>query len=229
MHPNLFGCGVVGASKGGRKMEGKTLAKDEEKEELLLLEKILEIEKAYFDLMKAYSSCLTTLNVKERDYFYKPFWLTPKIVRYRIGQHVNFLQEVFLSLIAQNRDKIDSKIIKKFELYCEDMNKFSVQVTESGLKTLFYNMPSAIITGLTGLTGLVGLLTTAYDMFSTKDSGSLVFSAALWIIIATIFLLFSLVIRSSIRRSDRVLHHETDVQEKQEKIFITLQEYLEFI
>ncbi len=43
----------------------------------------------------------------------KPSWLTPKIVRYRIGQHVKFLREVFLSLIAQNRDKIDSEIIKK--------------------------------------------------------------------------------------------------------------------
>ena len=93
-------------------MEGKTLAEDDGKKELAL-GKLLEIEKAYFDLMKAYSSCLTTLNVKARECYLNRFWLTPKIIRHRIGQHVNFLQEVFQSLIAQNRDKVDSKIIKK--------------------------------------------------------------------------------------------------------------------
>jgi hypothetical protein len=46
-------------------VEGKTLSKDEGKKELSL-EKLEEVEKAYLDLMKAYSSCLSNLHLKKR-------------------------------------------------------------------------------------------------------------------------------------------------------------------
>ena len=46
-------------------MEGKTLPKGEDKKDLSL-EKLEKVEKAYLDLMKAYSSCLSNLHLKKR-------------------------------------------------------------------------------------------------------------------------------------------------------------------
>ncbi len=51
-------------------MGGEALAEDGRKKDLTS-EKLLGIEEAYFDLMKAYSYCLTTLNVKARDCYIK--------------------------------------------------------------------------------------------------------------------------------------------------------------
>jgi hypothetical protein len=207
-------------------MEGKTLAKDDEKEELLL-EKILEIEEAYFDLMKAYSSCLTILNVKATDCYFNRFWLTPKIVRHRIGQHVNFLREVFLSLIAQNREKIDSKIIKRFELYCGDINKLSVQVTESGSASIFKINPTVIFasvaTGLLSIiTGLIRLILDLQNILVTIGFITIV----LLLVLISLYFFISCV--CSARKSNRVLC-KTGVEDKQKTIFGLLQEYLEFL
>ena len=152
-------------------MVGKTLSKDEGEKELSL-EKILEIKKAYLDLMKAYSLCLTALKLKKIEIafsryrftleWYKTFYtkhvpfpflnpnkwstevllagniLAPRIVRWKIRGQVDLLRGAFLLLITQNRNKIDSKIIEQFELYCEDMNKLSAQFEKSGLIALFY-------------------------------------------------------------------------------------------
>ena len=208
-------------------MEGKTLAEDDGKKELAL-GKILEIEKAYFYLMKAYSSCLTTLNVKARECYFNRFWLTPEIVRHRIGQHVNFLQEVFLSLIAQNRDKVDSKIIKKFELYCEDMNKLSVQVAESGSTSIFNITPSAFIITPSIMTVLITLIT---GLLSLSDTFLIIVTPGIIIIallLVFIFLYVSMSIFCSARKSTRMLR-KTGIQEKQEKIFVILQEYMGFV
>ena len=206
-------------------MEGETLANDEGKEELAL-GKFIEIEEAYFDLMKAYSYCLTILNVRAKKYYYNPSWLTPKIVRYRIRQHVDFLQEVFLSLNVQNKDKNNSEIIKKIELYCEDMNKLSVQVKETGLATLFLNIPSAVITGS------ISLLT-AYGTWSIKniDIGVIPHFVPM-LLVFVLFILFVIYVPVSIGwsilKSGRVLR-KTGVQEKQDKIFNIIQEYLESV
>ena len=124
-------------------MEEKKLSKDDEKKESL--EKLEEIEKAYFDLMKAYSSCLSALKLKKMDW-YKTFYpknvklstefilsgniLAPRLTKWRIRRQMDLLRVTFLLLISQNRNKIDSKI-KQFELYCEDMNELIAQFKES--------------------------------------------------------------------------------------------------
>jgi hypothetical protein len=199
-------------------MEEKRLSKGEWKKELAL-EKLEEIEEAYFDLMKAYSSCLTTLNLKAQDCYFNRFWLTPKIVRHRIGQHVNFLREVFLSLIAQNRDKIDSKVIKKIELYCDDMNKLSVQVTESGFATRFYGIPGAIAALIPGII----IILTAIEVSDIRDPVVLFL-----VFISFVSFYIAVSIFYSVQKSTRVLT-VTGVQEKQKTIFNLLQEYLECV
>jgi hypothetical protein len=128
-------------------MEEKTLPKGEGKKELAL-EKILKIEKAYFERMKAYSSCLTTLKLTKYPLVLRGNILAPRVIRWRIRRHVDLLRESFLLLIAQNRNKIDPKIIKQFESYCEDLDKIGAQVAKSGLIALFY---SSIPAGLLGI------------------------------------------------------------------------------
>ena len=208
-------------------MEEETLAKDEGKKESL--EKLEEIEEAYFELMKAYSYCLTILNVRAKKYYYKLSWLTPKIVRYRIGQHVDFLQEVFLSLIVQNKDKNNSEIIKKFELYCEDMNKLSVQVRESGLATRFYDIRGAIAVLIPGIISLLTALDVLWGIIKEKDPVVLLIIYVLisiFILLVLYFIPVSLV--WSALKSTRVLI-VTGVQDKQDKIFNIIQEYLESV
>ena len=221
-------------------MEGKTLSKDEEKKELSL-EKILEIEKAYFDLMKAYSSCLTTLKLKKLKYrfsleWYKelytkhfpfPFFnpqkwstesllsgniLAPRITRWRIGRQVDLLREAFLLLIAQNRNKIDSKIIKQFELYCEDMNKLSDHLAKSGLIALFYSSIPA---------GLLGIL---YHITSVSFEAIIILIGIILYLLFYGFLFFVIGFWGSKR-----IFSEATVPEKEKKIFVLIQEYVEFV
>ena len=209
-------------------MVGKMLSKDDEKESLKKLE---EIEEAYFDLMKAYSSCLTILNVKATDCCFNRFWLTPKIVRHRIGQHANFLREVFLSLIAQNREKIDSEIIKRFELYCVDINKLSVQVKESCSASILNIAPivifASIATGLLSIiTGLIRLIPGLQNIFGTFLITIGIIAIVFLLVFISLYFVISCV--GSARKSGRVLR-KTGVEDKQDTIFNLLQEYLEFL
>ena len=100
-------------------MKKNTLAEEEEYNSI-----IEEIEKAYIDLMKAYSSCLYDLKLKKLP---KGEWrkqlslkkrreiptdvlltwniLAPRFTKWNIRRRVDFLWAAFLLLITQNRNK----------------------------------------------------------------------------------------------------------------------------
>jgi hypothetical protein len=207
-------------------VEEKKLSKEDEK--------ILGIEEAYIDLIKAYSSCLTALkvktyyrNVKERFkamFSLKPKWssteakllgniLAPRLTKWRIRRQVDLLRAAFLLLISQNRNKIDSKIIKQFELYCEDMTKLSAQFEKSGLIAIFY----AAIPAITGVTALV---------VATKPTSSELSFVPVFFISITIFYLvyfFVFFLIAGFMGSKRIFR-DAEVPEKENRIFSLLDE-----
>lgn len=206
-------------------MEGRTIFKDEEKKDLSL-EKILEIENVYLDLMKAYSSCLTNLNLELLKYQYYPFtnlkiFFTPRITRWRIKGKVYMLEEAFLLLITQNRNnlKIGPKIIEQFELYCGDMDKLRSQFAKSSFGVLFYgSIPVAIITVIFSIFQIIeGNPKNTYLEF---------------IIISIIFYIFlgyvSWVFGFSWGLCNKIFS-KANVPEKEEKIFGLIRDYLGFM
>lgn len=225
-------------------METKTLSKEEEKKESS--EKILEIEEAYFNLMKAYSSCLTTLKLKKfkpppfsfksfsdrRLYMkkhmpslnprtwsteYLLYWniLAPRIIRWRIGSQIAFLREVLLLLITQKRNKVDLKIIKQFELYCDDMDKLSVIFSKAGLIALLYGIVPflPIILGILQKIPFEGILQ------------EVTFEGIIFMIYTLYFIVIFFIL--GFLGSRRVLS-EANVQEKEENFFLLIKNYLEF-
>ncbi len=111
------------------------------------------------------------------------------------------------------------------------MNKLSVQVQETGFKTLFYDTPGAIATLIPAI---ITLLTAALKYSDYKNLIQTLPRTVLWIIyviLGVLFLVYVFVFKSivcSARKSTRVLI-VTGVQDKQDKIFNLLQEYLEFV
>ena len=327
-------------------MEGKTLSKDEGKKELSL-EKLEEVEKAYLDLMKAYSSCLSNLHLKKRymiarvlkriysfswdkvpgedserllrtlkdvlnidwaenaeirkshdnktlcifkdensaeitfdekrgkatlkisddttlslnikkkrgklninpeikqggwvdlqdDFIIKhnlfsignpkkwynkpcgyPIFLTYRFVRWKIRREVDLLREAFLLLMAQNRNKIDSEVIKKFEKYCEDMDKLSVQFAKYGLITLLYAIIPIVPAIVYFTTMLMGIVSKSLE-------GGLIL--VYYLIGYALYLLIWFFVPSFLF-SKRIFSQE-NVSEKERKIFVLIQEYLEFV
>ena len=324
-------------------MEGKTSSRDDEKKELSL-EKLGEIEKAYLDLMKAYSSCLSTVDLKKAyiyahdlkkiysfsgdkvpgedserllrylkdvlkigwaknaeisksndnkticifsdensaeitfdekkgkatinisdgrtldlkvknkhgklnicpkikhgtwldvlDEFYKKEFYKlhilrkPKkwkkknfaymnlsgIVRLRITMRVDSLRDAFLLLLAQNRTKIDSEVIKNFEIYCEDMGKLSAQLKKSSFKPLFTSLTPVVAT-IFGVIASLNLVASPYY--------------AIIVSILTFFLIYfvTVVLIIGFRGSTHVFR-EASVPEKAEKNFVLIREYLEVV
>ena len=328
-------------------MEGKTLSKDEEKKQLSL-EKLEEVEKAYLDLMKAYSSCLSPLDLKKRytiartlkkiysfswdkvpgednerllrslkdvlnigwaenaeirksddnkticifkdensaeitidetkgkatlkisddttlslnikkkrgklninpeikqggwvdlqdEFIIKhnlfsignpkkwynkprgyPIFLTGYIVKQNIRRKVNSLRAAFLLLIAQNRNKIDSEVIKKFEIYCEDMDKLSAQLATNVLIALFY--------------AIIPLVPILISITSDSFGNVLKFisSHGQWIIyyLALYGLYFLILFFVPSYLFSKRTFSQGNVSEKEKKIFLLIQEYLEFV
>jgi hypothetical protein len=326
-------------------VEGKTLSKDEGKKELSL-EKLEEVEKAYLDLMKAYSSCLSNLHLKKRyiiaralkriysfswdkvpgedserllrslkevlnigwaenaeirksddnkticifkdensaeitidetkgkatlkisddttlslnikkkrgklninpeikqggwvdlqdefvikhslfsignpkKWYNKPYgypiFLTYRFVRWKIRSKVDLLREAFLLLMAQNRNKVDSEVIKKFEKYCEDMDKLRAQFAKNGLITLFYAIIPVVLM-LIGMApeSLEGLLKSISDPMGIY-----------YLIGYAGYLLIFLFVPSFL--FGKHIFSQENVSEKERKIFLLIQEYLKFV
>ena len=238
-------------------MEGKTLPKGEDKKDLSL-EKLEEVEKAYSDLMKAYSSCISSLNQKKikfppfksrfskewqkefrkesflhKDNYaptYPKKWstkllltgniLAPRLTKWNIRKQVDLLREAFLLLISQNRNKIDSKIIKQFETYCEDLNELSAQFRKSSLIPLFYGS----ITAVAAISVPIVAHLEGVHVDDVLFGGVLVLPLSLFYL-AYFFVFFLL---RGFRGSKRVFR-EASVLEKEEKKFVLIQEYLKFV
>ena len=223
-------------------MEEKKLSKDDEK--------ILEIEEAYIDLIKAYSLCLTALKV--RPYRNVKKWLkaafslkfssteaillgnilAPRLTKWRIRRQVDLLRAAFLLLISQNRKKIDSKIIKRFETYCEDMNELGAQFKKSSLISLFYGSITAVAAILVQLFARLDDVSGSEDVHVTLDDvhvddvlfGDLLGYLALFYLVY-FFVGFLLL---GFWGSKRVFR-EASVLEKEEKNFVLMQEYSKFV
>ena len=93
-----------------------------------------DIEEAYLGLMNAYSMCLASLIV---DKCKRRHYMVPLTLRWRTKKRVDMLRVTLLLLIAAEKKESldqgnDSKIIKRFGLYCEDMKSFSDQIVNSG-------------------------------------------------------------------------------------------------
>jgi len=204
-------------------MDEKKLSKDDEKKESL--EKLEEIEKAYFDLMKAYSLCLGALELKKMvwyKYFYPKncksteliLWgniLAPRLTKWRIRRRMDLLRVAFLLLISQKRNKNDSKI-KQFELYCEDMKEISAEVKKSSSIPLYLISISAVAAIL------VQIVASLEDVHVNAVLSALVV-AYLVVYFLGIFLL------RGFMGSMRVFN-DANVPEKDKKIFVLIQEYL---
>jgi hypothetical protein len=149
-------------------------------------------------------------------------WIAYRIVRLKIRKGVDRLREVFLLLIiAQNRNKIDPRVIKKFEIYSEDMDRLSAQFA----KYSFYAIIIVVGSWLSVVVSLlIGIATNALEN-ATNSSENIFVPIAMvtggyLLFLAIIYFTFSFYI------SKRVFS-ETAVTEKQRKIFVLIQEYLE--
>ena len=107
-----------------------------------------------------------------------------------------------------------------FELYCVDMKKLSIQVQETGFKTMFYGKHGAIAALIPGI---ISILTTI-DVFSGIRSPVVL----IFVFISFVFFYIAASIFYSALKSTRVLT-VTGVQEKQKTIFNLLQKYLECV
>lgn len=128
-------------------------------------EKILEIESAYYDLIRAYISCLVTprfnpprlklvldvrglLDWRRRHVPSVNPWkwsiellsyitLVRRIVRWHIRRNSYFLRENFLLLISRGRGEGDPEVLKRFETHTADMERLENHVGGAGLKALW--------------------------------------------------------------------------------------------
>ena len=132
-----------------------------------------------------------------------------RIVRWKIRKKVDLLRETFLLLIiTQNRNIINSEIIKRFEVYSEDMDKLSAQFTKYGFYAIIL-----VVMPLVPL--LIGIAKYGFDVIITIISILLYF---------LVYILFFILLGFFV--SKRVFS-DIAVSEKEKKIFVLIQEYLE--
>ena len=132
-----------------------------------------------------------------------------RIVRWKIRKKVDLLREIFLLLIiTQNRNKISSEIIKRFEVYSEDMDKLSAQFTKYG----FYGI-ILVVMPLVPL--LIGIAEYGFD-----DIITIILILLYFLFYILFFILFGFFV------SKRVFS-DIAVSEKEKKIFVLIQEYVE--
>ena len=140
-----------------------------------------------------------------------------RIVRLKIRKRLDWLRDVFLLLIiAQNRNKIDSEIIKNFEIFSEDLAKLSAQFG----KYSFYAIISVVVPLLTGvfLSGFrrFDISEDIMDVISLIGGALVIISIVIFIFILIGFFLGSRLFNSAA------------IPEKENKIYVLIQEYLEF-
>ncbi len=190
----------------------------------------LDLEKGFYierclDLQKQEDSYMN-IELYKRGSPIKNF-IAYRIVRWRIRKRLDRLRDKFLLLIiAQNRNKIDSEVIKRFEIYSEDMDKLSAQFAK-------YNI-YATITGVAGfLTSFLSVFKSFLSVFNgfvmpkfISDVIIIIINIGL-ILSIPIFLVLLIFIIIGIYLNSRVFS-ETAVPEKEKKLLNRIQEYLEF-
>ena len=148
--------------------------------------------------------------------------ISNRFVKWKIKRKIDLLRRAFLLLIAQSRTKIDSRIIKKFEINCNDMDKLSAQFK----KNSFYAIMQIVLPFLSVFLPLLGIAYTSLKDSSANIFGSIMpiyyFMFAYLIIYIVLFLTLSFI-------TSRRIFSETAVSEKERNFFILIQEYLEFV
>jgi hypothetical protein len=199
---------------------------------------ILEIEKAYLDLMNAYSLVLailrkhkfedtaalfnyTKIKVLFLHYIFIPFYVRGifghNIVKWRIGASIDSLLEAFLLLITQNRHKNNIEVIKRFELYLKDITKMESLFAKSDLKPLIYG---AITTLPLLFIGILELCSEYFDVIDLK-----LILLLLTLVLLYIFSLFSVFYTVGYMGSWFVFR-EAEVIKREEKLFTLFQKYM---
>ncbi len=208
------------------------------KREKVRLISILEIEKAYLELMKAYSSVLAILrgskledvaslfNLKNKRAAFFHYIVIPVYIRgifgstiakWRIKKSLDLLLENLVLLMTQTRNKDDIEVIKRFESYYEDINKLEHVFKKSDLKPLFY----VAITTLPFL--FLGVLEFLSDYLTVIDLKIIIILSIL--VLSNIFLWFSLFYVLGYLGS-WILFSKGKVSEKEDKLFTLIKEYI---
>lgn len=148
--------------------------------------------------------------------------ISNRFVKWKIKRKIDLLRQAFLLLIAQSRTKIDSRIIKKIEINCNDMDKLGAQLK----KNSFYAIMQIVLPFLSVFLPLLGIAYTSSKDNLEKILGSITFiyyfMFAYLIFYIVLFLTLSFI-------TSRRIFSETAVSEKERNFFILIQEYLEFL
>jgi hypothetical protein len=102
-----------------------------------------DIEKAYLELIKAYSSCLAYIIIEKR---YLLHFMVPLIIMRRMRKRVNTLRATFLFIIAAQKKEGDGpNSIHKFKQYSEDLNTLREHIIKSESSYIFSHSTPAIV------------------------------------------------------------------------------------
>lgn len=171
-----------------------------------------DIEEVYIGLMKSYSACLSNLVIRR--------WRWPiadefvhTIVRWRTKKRIDMMRATLFLLIAAI--EIDERTAKKnlvdnFINYCEDMERFSNQISLSGYMTIIYGSIPPFVLGL--------------PLAFSKEFGDIISSDKILYLLTISIILYVLFIIRGFWYSSKSFY-ETGVSEKDKEFYNLIYAY----